>query len=61
MRRHYVRDQLRDAMEHLQAAIDPQSPRCACSREAREELRLYLSTWVRGPLRHALDEVENGS
>lgn len=39
-----------EAVRKIDIFCDPEDPRCMVSKEAREESRLYVETWVGGPL-----------
>jgi len=53
-----VRNILHRSLRACEAASDPTSERCGVAPEHREALRLYLTTWVEGPLRDAIAHLD---
>lgn len=49
---------LNEALKHAEWAADPESKRCAASAQAKEEMRVYLTTWVIGYLKIAINEMQ---
>lgn len=54
------RSNLNTAIGYLNKFLDPNNPGCTVSPEVREAARLYLSTWVRGPLAEIVQEEDKG-
>lgn len=52
---------LEEALDKLEAFADPEDHRCAVHKAAREESRLYITTWVIPRLREVLGLDERGS
>lgn len=48
---------LQAALKALRAGADPTSPSCGVDAVHREAMRLYLRTWVMGPLETALATI----
>jgi hypothetical protein len=59
MMRKIDRHNLDYAMERLDTFLDPSNPRCTVAPEIREAARLYLDSWVRGPLAEIIASDDN--
>jgi hypothetical protein len=52
--------ELREALEHLRAFLDPDDPNCGVPPEIRKSAQShnYLDTWVEGPIARALAVID---
>lgn len=53
-----ILSELKEALRAAQTGADPANSSCTVEAVHREEMRLYILTWVCGPLERAIASIE---
>jgi len=53
-----IASELLEALDDLRNFMDPDNPNCSIPADVRKASAHYLSTWVEGPLAHALGQID---
>lgn len=56
---HRILARLEGALKRAEALADVDGDGCAVSREAKEEARIYVITWIIPQLKQAIDLISN--